>query len=58
MTEISYKHYCTESAQAMGIKVELVTADEAYHDGDDSVYKETDPIQHPEARPLMISSMR
>jgi len=28
-------------AQAMGIKVELVTADEAYHDGDGSVYKET-----------------
>lgn len=28
-------------AQAMGIKVELLTADEAYHDGDGSIYKET-----------------
>ena len=28
-------------AQAMGIDVELLTADEAYHDGDGSIYKET-----------------
>ncbi len=28
-------------AQAMGIKVELLTADEAYHDGDGSIHKET-----------------
>ena len=28
-------------AQAMGIDVKLVTADEAYHDGDSSIYKET-----------------
>jgi len=28
-------------AQAMGIDVKLVTADEAYHDGDGSIYRET-----------------
>ncbi len=29
-------------AQAMGIDVKLVTADEAYHDGDGSIFKETE----------------
>jgi hypothetical protein len=28
-------------AKAMGINVELLTADEAYYDGDGSIYKET-----------------
>jgi hypothetical protein len=31
----------TQLAQAMGIEIKLITADEAYHDNDDSLYEET-----------------